>query len=175
MTQPTMTNQSNLITIDEYRRACLALEDLRRILATEMRGRMVPSAKAQKLMGRIDGLRRFIAAYERQEREQLNILNLSFDSIREIIAIPLIADVLNDLVTGVNAALRNHGCAETTFAEKSNKLLKLALEIVDALAFAEEGLPRMIEHNDTLVDAIRKKVFSYIDQRLPARDKLKQS
>ena len=158
--------QKRIISKSEYEKAKAALEYNQRQFAKEMRGRLVASAKAQKLITEMDSLLSLIKAYKQQEQEQLNLRNISFDRIREIIAIPIIADVLNDLVTGVNATLRMNGCAETIFAEKSNKLRKLSLEIVDTLASADESLPRLIDHDDTLVDAIRKKVFSYIDQRL---------
>ncbi len=151
-----------------YDRAGMAsrLNVLKGKYAEAMRGRMVPSAKAMRLMREIDGLKAEIEAADRDAAEMLALEKAPVDEVLEVIAIPLLADVMNDLVAGVDAMLRRNGCQETVFGIYTAQIRRAALAMVDTLDNAEEGLPKLLEVDDTLVDAVKKKLMSFIKQRL---------
>ena len=73
---------------------------------------------------------------------------------------------MNDIVAGVNATLRRNGCQETVFGDYTRQIRQAALAMVDTLDHANESLPRLLDVDDTLVDAVRKKLMSFIKQRL---------
>lgn len=121
-----------------------------------MRGRMVPSPRAMRIKEEIKALQREI---DRLDRAPV-------DEVLEIIAIPLLADVMNDLVAGVDAMLRRNGCQETVFAEYTRQIKRATMAMVDTLGNAEADMPKLLDVDDTLVDAVRKKLMSFIRQRL---------
>jgi len=83
-----------------------------------------------------------------------------------VIAIPLLADVIIDLVAGVDSTLRKHGVQETVFGIYTARIRQASMAMVDTLAVSEEGLPKLLEVDDTLVDAVKKKLMSYVKRRL---------
>lgn len=131
-----------------------------------MRGRMVPSPKAIRLHAEIRELREEISRLDREAAERLALERAPLEEVLEIIAIPLLADVMNDLVAGVDATLRRNGCKETVFGMYTSQIRRAAMAMVDTLAHTEDNLPRLLDVDDTLVDAIRKKIMSFIRQRL---------
>ena len=141
------------------------LEDLKRRHILLMRGRMIPTAKAQAIQRRILETEDEIAAIDRDAAERLALEKAPIDEVLEVIAIPLLADVLNDLVTGVNATLRRNGVQETVFGKYTAQIRKAAMAIVDTLAVSEQGMPKLLDVDDNLVDAIKKKLMSFIKQR----------
>lgn len=152
----------------KYDRARMAsqLAVLKSKYAEAMRGRMVPSAKATRLMREIDSLKAEIEAADRDAAEMLALEKAPVDEVLEVIAIPLLADVMNDIVAGVDGMLRRNGCQETVFGLYTSQIRRAALAMVDTLDNAEEGLPRLLDVDDTLVDAVKKKLMSFIKQRL---------
>lgn len=131
-----------------------------------MRGRMVPSAAAIRIKDEIETLRREIDRIDRDAVERLALERAPVDDVLEVIAIPLLADVMNDIVAGVNATLRRNGVQETVFGIYTAQIRRAALAIVDTLDHSEANLPRLLDVDDSLVDSVKKRLMSFIKQRL---------
>lgn len=131
-----------------------------------MRGRLVPTPRAMAIHKRIVELQEEIQALDKAAAKRLALEKAPVDEVLEVIAIPLLADVMNDIVSGVNAMLRRHGVQETVFGIYTAQIHKAALAIVDSLDHADANLPRLLDVDDTLVDAVKKKLMSFIKQRL---------
>lgn len=142
------------------------IEVLKLQLNDAMRGRVVPSAKAVKIRQEIDELNDVLYRMDRDAAERLAMSKAPIDEVLEVIALPLLADVMNDIVAGVDAMLRRNGVPETVFGTYTGQIKKAALAMVNTLDHAEAGLPRLLDVDDTLVDAVRKKLMSFIRQRL---------
>lgn len=131
-----------------------------------MRGRMTPSTKAVKLKQDIDAVQAEITYLDRCAAERLALEKAPIDDVLEVIAIPLLADVMNDLVAGVDGMLCRNGCQQTGFGDYTRRLRQTALAMVDTLSHAESNMPRLLDVDDTLVDAVKKKLMPFIKQRL---------
>lgn len=142
------------------------IEKLKRQHTELMRGRMVPSSRAQAVQRKILAIQDEITQLDRDAAERIALEKAPVDEILEVIAIPLLADVMNDLVAGVDKMLRRNGAQETVFSIYTQEIRRASLAIIDTLATSEEGLPKLLDVDDTLVDAIRKKLLSFIKQRL---------
>lgn len=142
------------------------LDELRKRHSDMMRGRLVPSSRAQVLQRKINDLKEQINRMDREAVERLALERAPIDDVLEVIAIPLLADVMNDLVAGVDGMLRRQGCQETIFGDYIRQIRRAALTMVDTLATHECGLVKLLDVDDTLVDAVRKKLMSFIRQRL---------
>lgn len=142
------------------------LERLQAQLAAEMRGRMIPTTKASRLRNEIAELTRQIDALDRDAAQRLALEKAPINEVLEVIAIPLLADVMNDLVAGVDAMLLRNGCSGTVFSDYTNQIRRASLKIIDTLANADEHLPDLLSVDDTLVEAVKKKLMSFIRQRL---------
>lgn len=142
------------------------LDSLAKKHALLMRGRFVPSPAASRVQAEINELKSEIAAIDREAAERLALAKAPVDDVLQIIAIPLLADVINDVVAGVDETLRRNGCQETIFGMYTSQIKRAAMAMVDTLAQTEEGLPRLLDVDDTLVDAVKKKLMSFIKQRL---------
>lgn len=134
--------------------------------AAEMRRRMVPTPKAIKLKEEIEQLQREVEAIDRDAAQRLALEKAPIDEVLEVIAIPLLADVMNDIVAGVDGTLRRNGCQETVFSDYTRQIRHAALAMVDTLEHGDDNLPKLLEVDDTLVDAVKKKIMSFIKQRL---------
>ena len=142
------------------------IEVLKLQLNDAMRGRVVPSAKAVKIRQEIDELNDVLYRMDRDAAERLAMSKAPIDEVLEVIALPLLADVMTDIVAGVDAMLRRNGCQETVFGVYTAQIRKAALAMVDTLEHSDDSLPRLLDVDDTLVDAVRKKLMSFIRQRL---------
>lgn len=142
------------------------LHSLEARFADAMRGRMIPTPKAARIKEEIAELQVEIERLDRDAAERLALGKAPVDEVLEVIAIPLLADVMTDLVAGVDAMLRRNGCQETVFGIYTAQIRKAALTMVDTLEHSDESLPRLLDVDDTLVDAVRKKLMSFIRQRL---------
>lgn len=131
-----------------------------------MRGKMIPSPRALKIKRQAILLEDEIKRLDRDAAEQLALEKCPVDEVLEVIAIPLLADVINDVVAGVDGTLRRHGVQETVFGLYTAQIRQAALAMVDTLDQAESNLPRLLDVDDTLIDAIKKKLMSFIKQRL---------
>lgn len=131
-----------------------------------MRGRLVPSTMAVKIKSEMVEVQRAIDALDRKAAERLALEKAPVDDVLEVIAIPLLADVMNDLVAGVDAMLRRNGCQGTVFGDYTRRIRRDTMAIVDTLDHADANLPRLLEVDDALVDAVKKKLMSFIKQRL---------
>lgn len=135
-------------------------------LNDEMHGRIMPTPKAMRLQQEIKELRRAIEALDRDAAQRLALEKAPIDDVLQVIAMPLLADVMNDLVAGVDEMLRRNGVQETVFSTYTSQIRKATLAIVDTLEVADGNLPKLLEVDDPLVDAIKKKLMSFIKQRL---------
>lgn len=142
------------------------LHSLEARFADAMRGRMIPTPKAVRIKEEIAELQVEIERLDRDAAERLALGKAPVDEVLEVIAIPLLADVMTDIVAGVDAMLRRNGCQETVFGIYTAQIRKAALAMVDTLEHSDESLPRLLDVDDTLVDAVRKKLMSFIRQRL---------
>ena len=142
------------------------IETLRTKHRELMRGRLVPSSRAQIIQRKILDLQDRIERMNRDDVERLALEKAPIDEVLEVIAIPLLADVINDVVAGVDATLRKRGAQETVFSIYTAQIRKAAMAIVDTLAISKEGLPKLLDVDDALIDAIKKKLMSFIKQRL---------
>lgn len=131
-----------------------------------MRGRMVPTSRAMIVSRKIADIERQIRSMDSAAADRVALERMPIDNALEVIAIPLLADVINDVVAGVDATLHKYGASETIFAEYTSQIRRNALAIVDTLANTEETLPCLLDVDDTLVDAVKKKLMSFIRQRL---------
>lgn len=135
-------------------------------LEMEMRGRMVPTAKAANIRQTIQAIRNEIREIDREAAERLALEKAPVDEVLEVIAIPLLADVMNDLVAGVNGMLRRNGLQESVFGDYARTIQRAALAMVNTLDHSEANLPRLLDVDDHLVDAVKKKLMSFIKQHL---------
>lgn len=142
------------------------IEALKLQLNDAMRGRVVPSAKAVKIRQEIDDLNDVLYRIDRDAAERLAMSKAPIDEVLEVIALPLLADVMNDIVAGVDAMLRRNGVQETVFGTYTGQIKKAALAMVNTLDHAEAGLPRLLDVDDMLVDAVKKKLMTFIKQHL---------
>lgn len=142
------------------------LTELESRYKTLMRGRVMPSPKALRIKAEIQNIREEIIRQDRDAAERLALEKIPIDDVLQVIAIPLLADVMNDFIAGVDGMLRRNGVQETIFGIYTAQIRKSALAIVDTLSTAEESLPRLLDVDDTLVDAVKKKLMSFIKQRL---------
>lgn len=131
-----------------------------------MRGKMIPSPRALKIKRQAILLEDEIKRLDRDAAEQLALEKCPVDEVLEVIAIPLLADVINDVVAGVDGTLRRNGVQETVFGLYTAQIRQAALAMVDTLDQAESNLPRLLDVDDTLIDAIKKKLMSFIKRRL---------
>lgn len=131
-----------------------------------MRNRMVPSPACSAIKREISILKDRINKLDRDAAERLALEKAPVDDVLEIVAIPLLADVMNDLVAGVDGNLRRHGIQETVFGIYTAQIRKAALAMVETLDSTRNGLPNLLDVDDTLIDAIKKKLMSFIKQRL---------
>ena len=142
------------------------LETLNTKYAEAMRGRVVPSPKAVRIKNEIYDLKREIEEIDYRAAERLALSKAPIDEVPEVIAIPLLAAVMNDIVAGVDGMLRRNGCQETVFGEYTRQIRKAALAMVDTLDHGEDNMPKLLEVDDTLIDAVKKKLMSFIKQRV---------
>lgn len=134
--------------------------------AAEMRGRMVPTPKGIALKNEIVALRKAVDEIDRDAAQRLALEKAPIDQVLEVIAIPLLADVINDIIAGVDGMLRRNGCQETVFGDYARTIRRAALAMVDALDHGDSDIPLLLESDDTLVDAVKKKLMSFIRQRI---------
>lgn len=142
------------------------LDSLKERYHEAMRGKMIPTPKAANIQREIIAVRQEIEEMDRRAAERLALEKAPLDEVLEIIAIPLLADVMNDIVAGVDRTLRRNGCQETVFGEYTSQIRAAALAMVNTLDTAKDNLPRLLEVDDTLIDAVKKKLMSFIRQRL---------
>lgn len=144
-------------------------QELNRLTAmynSEMHGRMIPSPRAFKLKEEAINVQEMIAEIDRRDAEKIAFDKAPIDDVLEIIAIPLLADVMNDLVAGVDGLLLRTGARQTIFAEHTAKIRKAAITMVETLAVTEGEQPNLLDVDDALIDAIKKKLISFVKQRL---------
>lgn len=150
--------------IDKRKRLQSRLDDYKREYVAIMRGKVVPTQRALTLQRKMDEINNEISQIQTREAERIALANSPIDEVLEVIAIPLLADVMNDFVARVDGMLRRKGCQETVFASYVADIRRASLAMIDTLDHAKEGLPKLLDVDDTLVDALRKKLLSFIKQ-----------
>lgn len=136
-----------------------------------MRGRMVATPAAMRIKREMADIEYDIINLDRLAAERFNLGQAPLDEVLEVIAIPLLADLMNDLVAGVDGNLRKRGISQTVFSTYTTQIRRASLAMIDTLAEAEANLPRLLDTDDTLIDALRKKLLSFIKQRLNIKKK----
>lgn len=158
-----------MLTQQERNKLLAIITEADHQLAREMAGKVVITPKAKRLKQRIDEAREALDADEHEARQRLAHAAIPIDQALEVIAIPLLADVLNDLITGVDTTLRQAGVERTVFGDVAREIRRKALWMVDTLANANDDiptLPDLVTDDEFIVEAIKKKLMSYIRQRL---------
>lgn len=146
-------------------------DHLQFMLNQQMRGRLVPTKKAVEIKQAIDVVIGRIAELDREATDRLNLAKAPTEDILEVIAVPLLADVMNDFVAGVDGMLYRHGCQQTIFSNYTQQIRRASLAMMDTLAASEIGFEKLLDVDDTLVDALRKKILAFIKQRIHVNDK----
>lgn len=150
------------------------LQHQQRLLAEAMRGRLIPTKKAVEINEAIQITKAQIERLDRDAAEELALKKAPIEDVLEVIALPLLADVMNDFVAGVDGMLRKHGCQQTIFSTYTQQIRRASLAIIDTLATAEFG-QQLLDVDDTLVDALRKKIISFLKQRMNITDGTKRN
>ena len=70
--------------------------DMKHLLNMEMRNRMVPTSAAVRINKEIQAIQKQIDAIDREAAERLRINSAPIDEVLQIVAIPLLADCMND-------------------------------------------------------------------------------
>lgn len=148
------------------------LNNLNVLMRKAMAGRLVPNKRAVEINEAIQQTRQQIVDLDRDAAERLALQKAPIEDVLEVIALPLLADVMNDFVAGVDGMLRKHGCQQTIFSTYTQQIRRASLAIIDTLATAEFG-QQLLDVDDTLVDALRKKIISFLKQRIHVNDKKK--
>lgn len=123
---------------------------------------VIPTPKALRYRRIADGLRQQITRMDREAAEQYAIAQTPIEDIIEVMIVPLLADVMNDIVAGVDASLRRNGISGTVYGIFTQQIRKCSLALVDVLAKGDENIPLLLECDDEVVDAIRKKLIAYV-------------
>lgn len=131
-----------------------------------MRGRMVPTAKALRLAQKMKEIDNVLADIDRAAAERIALEKAPIDEVLKIVALPLMADIMGQLVADVDGLLRRQGCQETVFGDYTRQIRRASLAMVDTLAGADESLPQLLDVDETLVQAVMKKIMSFIRQRI---------
>ena len=146
------------------------LQHQQRLLAEAMRGRLIPTKKAVEINEAIQITKAQIERLDRDAAEELALKKAPIEDVLEVIALPLLADVMNDFVAGVDGTLRKHGCQQTVFSEYTKRIRRDTMAIIDTLACTDFGQD-LIDVDDTLVDSIKKKIISFLKQRMKIKAK----
>lgn len=141
------------------------LRSLEAKFEAEMRGRMVATPKAIRIRQAAQMVQAEIDRIDKAVREAVAFDGLPKEDMLEVMAIPLVADVLNDFVVTLDKRLREAGCSESKFGEYTKQIRTAAYKIMDTMS-AEDCPSFLLEVNDTLTDAVKKKVKSFIKQRI---------
>lgn len=141
------------------------LNNLNVLMRKAMAGRLVPNKRAVEINEAIQQTRQQIVNLDRDAAERLALQKAPIDDVLEVIALPLLADVMNDFVAGVDGMLRKHGCQQTVFATYTQQIRRASLAIIDTLASCDFG-QQLLDVDDTLVDSIKKKIISFLKQRM---------
>lgn len=164
-----MTDTTNLTVMDNERKTLEnALNSLKARMAVEMHGRMVPTPRAQKLAAEIARIKEDIHLLDKRAAEIMAIDKAPAEEMLEILALPLLADVMNDITVSINANLRKAGLPQSVFADIVSQIRTLSVRLVDTFNDTDpnEPLPPIADEDDHLVGAIRKKLMTYIKQRV---------
>ena len=141
------------------------LNNLNVLMRKAMAGRLVPNKRAVEINEAIQQTRQQIVNLDRDAAERLALQKAPIEDVLEVIALPLLADVMNDFVAGVDGTLRKHGCQQTVFSEYTKRIRRDTMAIIDTLACTDFGQD-LIDVDDTLVDSIKKKIISFLKQRM---------
>lgn len=85
---------------------------------------VIPTPKALRYRRTADELRRQIARMDREAAEQYAIAQTPIEDIIEVMIVPLLADVMNDIVAGVDASLRRNGISGTVYGIFTQQIRK---------------------------------------------------
>lgn len=157
-------------TIDRAR-----LQDELKLLEAQFKqmtkGKVVMSSRAAIVHRKIKEKKKLIAELDQDAYDLMAVMTIPEEEIIEVLTIPLLADVMNDLVAGVDGMLRRAGAQETMFGYYTKQIKTATYALINSLENAKSDLPDMLACDDTLVDAIKKKLKSFVIQRLKLNKK----
>lgn len=147
------------------------LQQLQRQYRELMVGKVMPTPKAMAVKRKMIAIEAECRKLDCDAADRMALSRAPIDEVLEIVALPLLADVMNDMVARVDGMLRKYGTQGTVFGIYTSQIRTAALAMVDTLDQAEAGLPRLLDVDDTLVEAIHKKLMSFIRRRLRITDR----
>lgn len=141
-----------------------------RLLAAEMRGKVVLTPKALRIKRRRDEAEAILEADDREGEQRLRQSRLGRDYIIRIVAVPILADILDDLVCDIDDVLADAGCNRSVFSKTARQIHDLCHWITDRLMAASDMgcdyLADLALNDETITEAVKKKLYSYISQRI---------
>lgn len=141
----------------------------------QTKGKVCYSPKIAKMLYEIEAIQAQITVLDAQATDRIGLSKLPLEELSEIIMMPLIADVMNDVLATVDGMLRRAGASETVFGDYVKQIRTATMAMVDTLDHPELCIRSLLDDDDTLVDAIKKKLRSYIIRRLaPINERYKE-
>lgn len=145
-----------------------------RLLAAEMRGKVVLTPKAEKLRRRRDEAESILRDDDREGEARIRHAALPRDYIIRIVAIPILADILDDMVCEIDDTLHKAGVAQSVFGEMVRNIHRSCYAITDRLlAAADMGCQYLADlaiNDETITAAVKKKIYSYVGQRIKSQE-----
>lgn len=176
-----MDTTENEITNGRIRRIDARMAELHAEYLSIMRGHVVPTGRAMVIRRKMDALcenrekavKEAVKAEAERKREEILSLgeNLPQDETTRdrifhmMLKLPLAADFLYALCCDLASELRKHGMTELTLTERTGRIKKEASELAFTLN-EFEPLRKMLEEDDTLIDALDKKLTSFLGRNL---------
>lgn len=170
MTQTAWPSETRMLRPEVHARYERDLNRVEERMAEEVRRNpkaIISTPRMTELRREREYLLARLEASRLEAKRRWALANLPIERTLEIIMLPLLADVMTDLTCGVDGMLRDAGIEETRFGDMSRQIRRLSLEMTDSLmAGIADGLPDLVTDDDYLVGAVKKKLMSYIKQRL---------
>lgn len=135
-----------------------------------MRGRVVPSPQAAKITARINALRKEREAILTNQRHTLRSQLPDDETQRSevflhLLKLPIIADFLYDATLALRGTLKKYGVNELTLTEQVQQLRDISARM--ALTLDQfPGTSALLAKDDTLIDALHRKVDSFLVNRI---------
>lgn len=153
----------------------MQLQQLAREYRTIVKNNAILPPKAAKLIARIRELEEEKTRLLQQQRTTLRRALPEDDKVRgevylALLKLPIIADFLYDATLGLRSLLSRHGINELSLTDQVKQLkaisARLALTLDEFPATSE-----LLSKDDTLIDALHKKVDSFLLRRMEEADK----
>lgn len=151
------------------------LDRLRTRVDELTRGKSCYPPKVARMMEEIDIIKGQIAEIDNYAMRYMAYESIKPSELLEVAMIPLVADVMNDILASVEGMYSRAGLTGTIFYEHVKQIRKSTMAIIDLTVSEAPNLTFLLDHDDTLIDALRKKLRSYVVRKLaPLDDRFKE-